>query len=309
MRRLRTDVRSPVGSRARELRVVSQRYKATAKRARQEQPLPGLQAGNCARRNRQKQATAPDSSCLHGHAAELQRVRSQHNLSSSGQAAALSHRSSQCPYSRRSKAKRCMRTMTTTKSRRTSTWISRTKVFWGGRTPGLAARIPGPHMGTCHSKSVSRRHLTISWDPDRDQWQLYVDSKNGVVARHQVLEKGKTVDLFHKSAIKFGPCACYFCPARRRGRARHCASTVGGAPRRRHSPPPPVAVPPPLFVPPPPEPTSVVVQSCVEIKFTPLVQNRRYRPPRHRRDACSMAWRCRFLTARRNQRGRAIAGK
>ena len=24
------------------------------------------------------------------------------------------------------------------------------------------------------------------------------------------------------------------------------------------------------------------------------------RPPRHRRDACSMAWRCRFLTARRN---------
>ena len=27
------------------------------------------------------------------------------------------------------------------------------------------------------------------------------------------------------------------------------------------------------------------------------------RPPRHRRDACSMAWRCRFLTSRRNQRG------
>ena len=31
------------------------------------------------------------------------------------------------------------------------------------------------------------------------------------------------------------------------------------------------------------------------------------RPPRHRRDACSMAWRCRFLTARRSQHGRAIA--
>ena len=29
----------------------------------------------------------------------------------------------------------------------------------------------------------------------------------------------------------------------------------------------------------------------------------------HRRDACSMAWRCRFLTARRNQRGHAIAEK
>ena len=28
---------------------------------------------------------------------------------------------------------------------------------------------------------------------------------------------------------------------------------------------------------------------------------------RHRRDACSMAWRCRFLAARRNQRGHAIA--
>ena len=33
------------------------------------------------------------------------------------------------------------------------------------------------------------------------------------------------------------------------------------------------------------------------------------RPPRHRRDACSMAWRCRFPTARRSQRGRIIAAK
>ena len=33
------------------------------------------------------------------------------------------------------------------------------------------------------------------------------------------------------------------------------------------------------------------------------------RPPRHRRDACSMAWRCRFLTARRGQHGRVIAEK
>ena len=31
------------------------------------------------------------------------------------------------------------------------------------------------------------------------------------------------------------------------------------------------------------------------------------RPPRHRRDTCSMAWRCRFLTARRSQRGHVIA--
>ena len=32
-------------------------------------------------------------------------------------------------------------------------------------------------------------------------------------------------------------------------------------------------------------------------------------PPRHRRDACSMAWRCRFLTARPSQDGYAIAAK
>ena len=33
------------------------------------------------------------------------------------------------------------------------------------------------------------------------------------------------------------------------------------------------------------------------------------RPPRHRRDACSMAWRCRFLAARQSQDGRVIAEK
>ena len=32
-------------------------------------------------------------------------------------------------------------------------------------------------------------------------------------------------------------------------------------------------------------------------------------PPRYRRDTCSMAWRCWFLTARRSQRGRIIAEK
>ena len=31
------------------------------------------------------------------------------------------------------------------------------------------------------------------------------------------------------------------------------------------------------------------------------------RPPRHRRDACSMAWRCRFLTAQPSQDSRGIA--
>ena len=33
------------------------------------------------------------------------------------------------------------------------------------------------------------------------------------------------------------------------------------------------------------------------------------RPPRHRRDACSIAWWCRFLAARPSQGGRAIAEK
>ena len=59
--------------------------------------------------------------------------------------------------------------------------ITHTKVFLGRADAYPADESLGPHMGTCHSKSVSRRHLTISWDPDRDQWQLYVDSKNGVV--------------------------------------------------------------------------------------------------------------------------------
>ena len=33
------------------------------------------------------------------------------------------------------------------------------------------------------------------------------------------------------------------------------------------------------------------------------------RSPRHRRDACSMAWRCRSITTRRSQRGRVLAVK
>ena len=78
--------------------------------------------------------------------------------------------------------------------------ITHTKVFLGRADTYPADESLGPHMGTCHSKSVSRRHLTISWDPDRDQWQLYVDSKNGVVVDTKFWEKGKTVDLFHKSA-------------------------------------------------------------------------------------------------------------
>ena len=39
---------------------------------------------------------------------------------------------------------------------------------------------------------------------------------------------------------------------------------------------------------------------------TLFVLNRRRRPPRHRRDACSIAWRCRFLTARRSQHGSVV---
>ena len=51
--------------------------------------------------------------------------------------------------------------------------------------------------------------------------------------------------------------------------------------------------------------TSSRVATCVEIKFTA----RSCRPPRHRRDACSMAWRCRFLAAPPSQDGSVIAEK
>ena len=44
------------------------------------------------------------------------------------------------------------------------------------------------------------------------------------------------------------------------------------------------------------------VGACVEIKILRSVS---LRPPRHRRDACTMAWRCRFLTARQSQDGLA----
>ena len=52
------------------------------------------------------------------------------------------------------------------------------------------------------------------------------------------------------------------------------------------------------------------VMDCVEIKI--LRRGRAEssrRPPRHRRDACSMAWRCRFFAARPIQDGRVIAEK
>ena len=50
--------------------------------------------------------------------------------------------------------------------------------------------------------------------------------------------------------------------------------------------------------------------ACVEIKILRRVRPESpRRPPRHRRDACSMAWRCRFLAARPNQDGRVIAVK
>ena len=53
-----------------------------------------------------------------------------------------------------------------------------------------------------------------------------------------------------------------------------------------------------------------VALTCVEIKILRRVRAESpRRPPRHRRDACSMAWRCRFLTARWSQRGRVIAAK
>ena len=52
------------------------------------------------------------------------------------------------------------------------------------------------------------------------------------------------------------------------------------------------------------------VTLCVEIKILRRVRAESpRRPPRHRRDACSMAWRCRFLAARPSQDGSVIAEK
>jgi len=52
------------------------------------------------------------------------------------------------------------------------------------------------------------------------------------------------------------------------------------------------------------------VVSCVEIKILRRVRAESSRlPPRHRRDAYSMSWRCRFLAARPSQHGRVIAEK
>ena len=48
--------------------------------------------------------------------------------------------------------------------------------------------------------------------------------------------------------------------------------------------------------------------TCVEIKILRRVRaESSRRPPRHRRDACSMAWQCRFLAARPSQDGRVVA--
>ena len=52
------------------------------------------------------------------------------------------------------------------------------------------------------------------------------------------------------------------------------------------------------------------VTSCVEIKILRRVRaESSHLPARHRRDACSMAWRCQLLTARPSQDGRVIAEK
>ena len=52
------------------------------------------------------------------------------------------------------------------------------------------------------------------------------------------------------------------------------------------------------------------VCTCVEIKILRRVRAESpRRPPRHRRDACSMAWRCRLLAARPSQDGRVIVEK
>ena len=54
------------------------------------------------------------------------------------------------------------------------------------------------------------------------------------------------------------------------------------------------------------EATLAKVDACVESSLRRVRPESPRPPPRHRRDTCSMAWRCRFLTARRSQRGHVI---
>jgi len=54
----------------------------------------------------------------------------------------------------------------------------------------------------------------------------------------------------------------------------------------------------------------VDVDACVEINILRRVcAESSRRPPRHRRDAGSMAWRCQSLAARASRDGRVIAEK
>ena len=181
--------------------------------------------------------------------------------------------------------------------------ITHTKVFLGRADTYPADESLGPHMGTCHSKSVSRRHLTISWDPDRDQWQLYVDSKTAWWWTPSSGKRVKRSTFFTSRPSSSGPCACYFVLPGGEGEPVVAASTVA-APAPPPPPPPPVAVPPPLVR---PAAARADVRRRVEIKLRRVRPKSSRRPPRHRRDACSMAWRCRFLTAKpegRSRRGR-----
>ena len=51
------------------------------------------------------------------------------------------------------------------------------------------------------------------------------------------------------------------------------------------------------------------MMTCVEIKILRRVRAESHRrPPRHRRDACSMAWRCQFLAARPGSVERRVTG-
>lgn len=128
--------------------------------------------------------------------------------------------------------------------------VTHTSVFLGRKDMYDADEHPD-FIGTVHSKAVSRRHLTISWDAEADQWQIRCDSKNGVVVDGMFWDKGKTVDLHHRSAIKFGPCACYFVLPGGAGEPVVPASSAPPPPLVQVEPPPDfsVAVPPP----PPPD--------------------------------------------------------
>ena len=81
------------------------------------------------------------------------------------------------------------------------------------------------------------------------------------------------------------------------------------SPAPTRSPPPSYGAQPTPAADPFTDPYDVAEAKAEDLYVGGCVLNRRVRPPRPLHDICSMAWRCRFLTARRSQCAHVIAEK